>query len=254
MKHYNWVMNDIYKLLNVQVICCRHSSCSVPITMVPKCNSGKCLVIDYRALNKVTQKFMWPMPKVEDIFLKLKGAKYFPTLNLHAGYHHIPLNENSIPKTAFTSPFGKYKYLKVPFRLAQAPVYFQELMNNVLKDLPFPISYLEYIIIYSKTAQEHLDHLQQVFQKCCDAKLSKKLSRCHFFAKEIQHLGHVLHTTGIKPLPSKTVAIKQTKPPKNAKQVRAFLCLVGYYYKFIKDFAHIAKPLTALTHHDVKLD
>ena len=131
------------------------------------------------------------MPRVEDIFSKLKGVKYFSTLNFHAGYHHILLDEDSIPKTAFTSPFGKYEYLKVPFGLAQTSAYFQDLMNKVLKDLPFTIAYLDDIIIYSKTAEEHLDHLQQVFQNLHDSKLSMKLSKCHFFANVIKYLDHV---------------------------------------------------------------
>ena len=182
--------------------------------MVPKGDGGKCLVMDYRALNKVTWKFMWPMPRIEDIFSKLNSAKYFSTFDLHAGYHHIPLNEDSISKTAFTSPFGKYEYLTVPYGLAQTPVYFQELMNKVLKDLPFTITYLDGIIIYSKTAEEHLDHLQEVFHKLCNAEVCMKLSKCHFFAKEIQYFGHVLSTTGINPLPSKMAAIELMKPPK----------------------------------------
>ena len=115
MKHCDWVSNEINKLLNVQVIHNNHSNWSAPIIVVPMGDGRKCLVIDYRALNKVTQKFVWPMPKVEDIFSKLNGAKYFSTLNLCTGYHHIPLIEDSIPKTAFTSPFGKYEYLKVPY-------------------------------------------------------------------------------------------------------------------------------------------
>ena len=98
---------------------------------------------------------MWPMPRDEDIFSKPNGAKYFSTLNLNTGYHHIPLNEDSIPQTAFTSLFGKYEYLKVPFGLAQAPAYFQELMKKVLKVLTFTISYLDDIIIWSKTAEEN---------------------------------------------------------------------------------------------------
>ena len=122
---------------------------------------------------------------MEDIFLKLNGAKYFSTLNLHAGYHHISIKEDSISKTAFTSPFGKYEYLKVPFGLAQAPAYFQELINKVLKDLPFAIFYLDDIIIYSTTAKEHMKHLQQVLHKLCNAELTMKLSKCHFFAKEL---------------------------------------------------------------------
>ena len=141
------------------MICSSHSCWSAPIIVVLKGNSGKCLVIDYRALNKVMRKFAWPMPKIEDIFSKLNGTKYFSTLDLWAGYHHIPLNDASIPKTAFTSHLGKYEYLKVPFCLALGPAYFQKLMNKVLKDLPFTIANLYEIIIFSKTTEKHLKHL-----------------------------------------------------------------------------------------------
>ena len=158
---------------------------------MPKGDGGKRLVIDYRALNKVTRKFVWSMPKVEDIFSQLNGVKYFSTLDLRARYHHIELTTDSIPKMAFTSPFGKYEYIKVPFVLAQAPAYFQELMTGVLKDLPFAMAYLHDIIIYSSTPEEHLDHIRTVFKKLPDAKFSMKLSKCHFFTKEIQYLGHI---------------------------------------------------------------
>ena len=115
MKHYQWVQEEIEKLLAARVICTSHSSWSAPITVVLKGNGGKHLVIDYRALNKVTRKFTWSMPKVEDIFSKLNGATYFTTLDLRAEYHHIPLDKPSIPKTAFNSPFRKFEYVKVPF-------------------------------------------------------------------------------------------------------------------------------------------
>ena len=115
MKHYNWVKEEINKLLEAGVIRNSHSSWSAPIIVVPKGDGGKRLVIDYKALNKAMRKFVWPMPKVEDIFSQLNGVKYFSTLDLRAGYHHIRLTTDSIPKTAFTSPFGKYEYVKVPF-------------------------------------------------------------------------------------------------------------------------------------------
>ena len=123
------------------------------------------------------------MPK--DIFSQLNGTKCFSTLDLRAGYHHIPLDEASTPKTAFTSPFGKYEYIKVPFGLAPAPVYSQELITGILKDFNFTIAYLDDIIIFSKTAEEHLGHIKQVFQKLRSAHLSMKLSKCNFFTKEI---------------------------------------------------------------------
>ena len=160
-------------------------------------DGGKWLVIDYRNLNKVTRKFIWPMSKVEDIFSKLNGAKYSMTLDLRAGYQHIPLDKSSILKPAFNSPFGKYEYVKVPFGLAQGPGYFQELMTGILKDFNFAIAYLDDIIIFSKTPEEHLTHIRRVFEILCSANLLMKLSKCHFFSKEIQYLGHILSTKGI---------------------------------------------------------
>ena len=133
MKNYQWVKEEIEKLLAAKVIHGSRSSLSAPIIVVPKGDGGKRLVIDYRALNKVTRKFTWPMPKVKDIFSKLNGSKYF-TSDLRAGYYLIPFDKSSIPKTAFNSPFRKYKYVKVPFGLAQASAYFQELMTGILKD------------------------------------------------------------------------------------------------------------------------
>ena len=160
MKHYQWVKEEIEKLLAAKVIGTNHSSWSAPIIVVPKGNGGKCLVIDYRALNKVTRKFTWPMPKVEDIFSKLNGATYFTTLDFRAGYHHIPLDKPSIPKTAFNSHFGKFEYVKVPFGLAQALAYFQELMTGILRDFPFTIAYLDDIIIFSRTSRNTSHHIQ----------------------------------------------------------------------------------------------
>ena len=138
----------------------------------------------------------------------------------------------------------------MPFGLAQVLANFQELMTGVLKDLPFAMAYLDDIIIYSSTPQEHLEHMRTVFKKLRDAKLSMKLSKCHFFAKEIQYLGHILGKEGIKPVPAKTEAIRIMHPPVNPKQVCAFLGLVGYYRKFIRNFAKIAM----LTQMDVKFE
>ena len=223
MKHYQWVKEEIEKLPKAKVICSSRSHWSAPIIIVPKGDGGKCLVIDYRALNKVTRKFTWPKPKVEDIFSKLNGARYFTTLDLGAGYHHTPLDIPSIPKTAFNSPFGKCEYVTVPFGLAQAQAYFQELMTGILKDFNFAVAYLDNIIIFSKIPQEHLLHIRKVFEKLWSAKLSMKMSKCNFFSKEIQYLGHILSTTGIRPPPTKTHAIQHMQPPTTPKQVQAFV-------------------------------
>ena len=176
MKNYQSVKEEIEKLLAAKVIHSSRSSWSALIIVVPKGDQGKWLVINYRALNKITRKFTWPVPKVEDIFSKLNGSKYFTTLDLRAGHHHIPLDKSSILKTAFNSPFGKYEYIKVPFGLAQAPAYFQELMTGILKDFNFAIAYLDNIIIFSNTPEEHLLHIRMVFEKLWPAKLSMKAS------------------------------------------------------------------------------
>ena len=150
MKNYQWVKDEIEKLLTAKVICSSRSSWWAPIIVVPKRDGGKWLVINYRTLNKVTRKFTWPMPKVEDIFSKLNGTKYFSTLDLRAGYHHISLDKSLIPKTAFNSPFWKYEYVKVPFGLFQASAYFQEFMTRILKDFNFTIAYLDNIIFLAE--------------------------------------------------------------------------------------------------------
>ena len=164
------------------------------------------------------------------------------------------MDKPSIPKTAFNSPFGKYEYVKVPFGLAQAPAYFQEMMIGILKDFNIAIAYLDDIIIFSKTPQEHLLHIRMVLEKLKSANLSMKKSKCNFFSKEIQYLGHILSATGIRPLQSKTHTIQHMQPPTTPQQVQAFLELVRYYRKFIKGFAKIAKPLTLLTRQQVKFE
>ena len=144
--------------------------------------------------------------------------------------------------------------MKVPFGLAQAPAYFQELMTGISKGLNLTIAYLDDIIIFSKTPQEHLSHIRMVFKKLKSANLSMKQSKCNLFSKEIQYLGHILSATGIRPLPSKTHAIQHMQPLTTPKQVQAFLGLVRYYRKFIKGFTKITKPLTLLTKQQVKFE
>ena len=163
------------------------------------------------------------MPKVEDIFSKLNGATYFTMLDLRAGYHHIPLDKPYILKTAFNSPFGKYEYIKVPFGLAQAPAYFQELITSILKDFNFVIAYLDDIIIFSNTLEEHLSHIRKVFEKLWLAKLSLKMSKCNIFSKEIQYLGHILSPTGIQPLPSKHMPYNICNHPLHPNKFEHFL-------------------------------
>ena len=254
LKHYEWARQEIDKLLKAGVIRESHSSWSAPVVIVPKSNGEKRLCVDFRALNKITRTYIWPMPRAEDIFAKLGKAKFFTTLDLRAGYHHIALTKDSIKKTGFCIDFGKYEYLKVPFGLAQAPAYFQNLMNKVLSGLSFAIAYLDDIIIFSETPEEHLKHIKIVLKRLQDANLKMKRSKCSFFKKELHYLGHLLTTDGLKPQPEKVKAISELKPPTTAKGVRAFLGMVGYYRKFISRFADAARPLTRLTRRETKFE
>ena len=247
LKHHDWVRAEIDKLLEAGVIRESDSSWSAPIVVVPKSDGGKRLCIDYRALNHI-----WPMLRIEDILAKLGKAKFFTTLDLRSGYHHIALDKQSIKKTAFCTPFGKYEYLKVPFGLAQAPSYFQKLMNKVLNGLNFVFAYLDDIIIFSTTAKEHMKHIQIVIDRLKAAQLKLKKSKCAFFKKELYYLGHLLTTEGIKPQLEKVKAIHEMKPPNNPKGVREFLGMVGFYRKFINRFADAARPITKLTRKDSK--
>ena len=165
VKHYDWVKDELDKLLEAGIIRESHSSWSAPIVVVPKAEGGKCLCVDFRAHNAITRKYIWPMPRVEDIFSKLGKAKYFTTLDLRVGYHHIALDDDAIKKTAFVSPFGKFEFLHVCFGLAQAPAFFQNLMNKVLNGLHFTMAYLDDIIIFNETAEQHLTHIKIVLHK-----------------------------------------------------------------------------------------
>ena len=137
------------------------------------------------------------------MYAKLKGAKVFSTIDLRSGYHHIALGKSSRAKTAFVTPFGKYKFLMVPFGLAQAPAYFQLLKNKVLKGVKFAMTCLDNIIIFSQDESQHLEHLEIVFSHLREAGLKMKHSKCDFFKSEIHYLGHLILPEGISLLPNK---------------------------------------------------
>ena len=140
----------------------------------------------FRAQNVITRAYVWPMPRVKDIFAKLGKTKFFTTLNLRSGHHHIALDDDdAIRKIAFVMSLGKYEYLKVPFGLAQAPTYFQNLMNKVLNGLHFTLTYLDDIIIFSETAEQHLKHIQIILTRLKQANLRLKKNKCLFFNQEL---------------------------------------------------------------------
>ena len=238
-----------------------------PVVIVPKKSAPgeppqRRMCVDFRKLNKTQPEVrnmnggkgcisLVPLPKIDELYAKLQGYKIFSTLDLCSGYYHIGLSHSAKPKTAFViSGMGKYEFNRVPFGLAQAPTHFQKLINKVLTDCNFAMGYLDDIIIFSKTEEEHLEHLETIFNRLREAGLKLKLQKCSFFKKHIQYLGHLISDEGIQPLPEKLESIAKMPTPKNAKQVKQFLGLVGYYRKFIPRFADISRILTKLIRKD----
>ena len=209
----------------------------------------KVIKADSKAKGNLT---LHPLPNIDQLYTQLRGAKVFTTLNLRSGYYHIKLGKDSQAKTAFVTPFGKYEFNMVPFGLAQAPAYFQALINKVLKGLhKIAVAYLDDIIIFSKNEEEHLEHLRIIFQRLKEASLKLKRSRCDFMKAQIQYLGHLISCSGIQPLPEKLESIKHMPAPRSPKEVKQFLGLTGYYCKFVPRFSDLSRPLTRLTRKDV---
>ena len=240
-----------------------------PVVIVPKKSAPgepprRRMCLDYRRINKLQPEVtkadggkgcisLIPLPKIDELYAKLKGYKVFSSLDLRSGYYHISLKDSAKPKSAFVlSSLGKYQFNRVPFGLAQAPAYFQKLINDVLKGCNFAMGYLDDIIIYSRSEKEHLEHLEEIFTRLKTAGLKLKLEKCCFFKKHIQYLGHLISADRIQPLPEKLKSTSKMPAPKNPKEVKQFLGLVGYYRKFVPRFADISRVLTHLTKKDVE--
>jgi len=238
-------------MLNQDIIRSSYSPWSAPVWVVPK-KAGPNgeqkwrLVIDYRKLNDKTISDRYPIPNINDILDRIGKAKYFTTLDLASGFHQIEMNPDDIAKTAFTVEGGHYEFIRMPFGLKNAPATFQRVMDSILGDVIGLncLVYLDDIIVFSASLQEHVIHLTSIFQKLRDANFKVQLNKSDFLRKETEFLGHIVTQEGIKPNPDKIAAIKNFPCPKNKKEIKSFLGLLGYYRKFIKDFAKITKPLT----------
>lgn len=246
--HKNEIKNQIEKMLDQGIIQHSNSPFSAPVWIVPKKAdaSGKKkwrLVIDYRKLNEQTIDDKYPIPNITDILDKLGKCQYFTTLDLSSGFHQIEMDTNDVPKTAFTVENGHYEFLRMSFGLKNAPATFQRTMDNILRGIPCLV-YVDDIIVFSVSLQEHLEKLRQVFQRLRDANFKIQLDKSEFLKREVAYLGHVITPNGVKPNPDKIKAVLKYPIPKSTKEIKGFLGLVGYYRKFIKDFAKITKPLT----------
>ncbi|MGB8167070.1 MAG: reverse transcriptase domain-containing protein, partial [Chthoniobacteraceae bacterium] len=220
-----------------------------PIIFVPKKNGKLRLCVDYRALNKITVKNRYPLPRIDELMDRLQGASVFSKLDLQSGYWQIRIKEEDIPKTAFRTRYGHYEWRVLPFGLTNAPATFQALMNRVLHPFldQFVVVYLDDILVFSRTPEEHLNHLEQVLTALEKHELYVGMDKCGFGLAEVDFLGHVVSGAGIRPDPAKIVAVQEWPVPSSVKDVRSFLGLTGYYRRFIKHYSAKALPLTELT-------
>ena len=261
LKHIDWVQQELNTLEKAGVITRSVSPWASPIVIVPKRTvlgdpPKKRLCVDYRVINNLLPKVnkahlkvkgvltLVPLPKIDEIYARLKGSKVYSGFDAQSGYHHMELSAKARPKSAFMTPTDKYEFTRCPFRLTQAPAYFQRLINKVLAGLDFTFGYLDDILIYSPDVPTHLVHMKQLFQRLREADLELNREKFNFFKSHIQYLGHLISGEGIKPLPEKLESIKEMPPPTTPKEVKQFLGLIGYYRKFIPRFTDVARPLT----------
>lgn len=214
--HKEEVDKQISDMLRSGIIIKSTSPYNAPIWVVEKKldNSGQKnwrIVIDYRKLNEITVEDKFPIPNIEDIFSKLGNAQYFSTLDLAKGFHQIPINVEDRHKTAFSTTNGHYEFTRMPFGLKNAPASFQRMMNEVLSDYinKICVVYLDDILIFSTSLQEHIDSLNKIFKRLLDFNLKVQINKCDFLKHETEYLGHIISRDGIKPNPNKIEVIKK---------------------------------------------
>nr|GEX24161.1 putative reverse transcriptase domain, ribonuclease H-like domain, aspartic peptidase domain protein [Tanacetum cinerariifolium] len=233
-----------------------HSPWGAPVSFIKNKDGSFRVCIDYRGLNKLIVKNRYPTPRIDDLFDQLQGSCYFSKIDHRSGYHLFRVHEEDIPKTAFRTRYGHFKFTVMPFGLTNATAVFMDLMNRVCKPYlyKFVIVFIDDILIYWKSKEDHEGHLRLVLELLKKERLFAKFSTCEFWLQEVHFLGHVVNSNGIHIDQSKIEAVKSWKAPKTLSEIRSFLGLDGYYRSFITNFSKIAKPLTSLPQKNKKYE
>eukprot|EP00253_Pinus_taeda_P016981 PITA_16981 len=239
---------QLQELLDKNYIRPSVSPWGAPMLFVKKKDGTFRMCIDYRQLNKLTIKNKYPLPRIDELFDQVKGATMFSKIDLRSGYHQIRIKDEDIAKTTFRTRYGHYEFVVLPFGLTNAPATFMCLMNNIFHQYldRFVLIFIDDILVYSCTIEEHQEHLRKVLQTLREHQLYAKLSKCDFFKEEVQYLGHVITKEGIVVDPEKIKAIMDWPVPKDVADVRSFMGLAGYYRRFVEGFSRVAFPITSL--------
>ena len=244
---------QIQEMLAANVIRRSNSPWMSPVILVPKKDGSIRLCVDFRKLNAITIRPAASIPSADDIFFALGKSKFRTCLDLKQGFWQIPINEADKEKTAFGTDAGVFEFNRMPFGLSGSPGVFQNCMNAVLGDVRhFALAFVDDIIVFSETFEDHIKHLEAVFDKLRKANLRLKIAKCEFMKKELNYLGHIISDKGISVDPHKVSAVQNMEPPKNVREVRSFLGMTSYYRKYVPDFSKIARPLNLLTKKNAK--
>jgi hypothetical protein len=243
-----FIKNEIQRLLEAGLIKPSISQWTSPVVVVEKKNGKKRLCVDYRKLNEMTKKDCYPLPRIDDMLETLSGCQWFTSLDLANGFWQVELDPKDREKSTFITRFGTFEFAVMPFGLCNAPATFQRLMDTVLRDIlwQFVVVYVDDINVGSKTFEEHLQHLKEVFTRLSNAGLKLSPEKCFFFKEKLPFLGHVVSKEGIHTDPEKLEVIKGMPIPKDLTQLRGFIALASYYRRFVKNFSSIAEPLHRL--------
>ena len=214
------------------------------------------LYIDCRQLNGVTIKNQYSLSRIDDLFDQLRGARVYSKIDILTGYHQLRVREAGIPKTAFRMRYGHFDFTVMPFGLTNSPTAFMDLMHKVFQPYldKFVVIYVDEILIYSQSKEEHEENLRIVLQALKEHQLYAKYSKCEFWLTEVRFLGHVMPTSGVSVDPEKVEAVMSWERLKSVFEKRSFLRLRGYYRRFIEDFSRLAAPMRRLTRKEVRFE
>ena len=229
---------------------------AAPVVLAPKKDGTSRFCIDYRELNNITTKDAYPVPRIDDTLDALgnQNAKIFTTLDCASGYWQLPLEDEDKEKTAFTTQSGTYQFTVLPFGLTGAPGAFCRAMQSTLTNFMWKscLCFVDDLIIWSSSYEDHFQDLNNIFDALDTNGLSLKLSKCRFFMQEVEYLGYIIRPGQIQTCANKVMAINEFPPPKSLKSLQRFLGMVGWYRRFVRNFAQIAKPLYALLSKEAK--